>query len=215
MAVYALIAANAAVFLHELRLGPAALMAFFHRFGVTPAVFVQAQGFAERFLPIFTSQFLHVGWLHFGSNMLYLWVFGDNVEDRMGRLRFLFFYLLTGAAAALAQIAINPMSTAPLIGASGAIAGVLGAYLRYFPFSKIVALVPLIFFFPLVVVPAPFFLIFWFFIQLSSGALALVAMPATGGGTAWWAHIGGFAAGFALAPYMLRRPRLWESGPFR
>jgi len=207
LVVYALVAANAAVFLYELSLGRG-VNAFFREYGLIAREFWTAGGLFDRFGPVFTSMFLHVGWVHFLGNMLYLWVFGDNVEDRMGRWRFTLFYLGTGVAAALAQMFVNPASPIPMVGASGAIAGVLGAYLRLFPRSRVLALVPVLFFFQVMQVPAAFFLVFWFLIQLANGALALVASPGVAGGPAFWAHIGGFVAGYILAPHFAKRPRV-------
>jgi membrane associated rhomboid family serine protease len=142
--------------------------------------------------------FLHGGWLHLGGNMLYLWIFGDNVEDRLGHVRFLLFYLACGLAAALAQIYVNPTSTIPMVGASGAVAGVLGAYLVLLPQAQVLALIPIIFFFQLVELPAFLFLLFWFLMQFLNGAASIATTQATTGGVAWWAHIGGFVSGMAL-----------------
>jgi membrane associated rhomboid family serine protease len=151
--------------------------------------------------------FLHGGLLHFGGNMLYLWIFGDNVEDRMGHGRFLVFYLLCGAAAALAQTAAGPDSLVPMVGASGAIAGVMGAYFVLYPHSRIVTLLPFFIFFHVIEVPAIFFLGIWFVMQLLSGVGSIAA--ATGGepagGIAFWAHAAGFAAGVS-GVLLFRRP---------
>jgi membrane associated rhomboid family serine protease len=163
----------------------------------------EAVGLVSGWLPIFTSMFLHGGWLHFLGNMLYLWIFGDNVEDRLGHLRYLVFYVLCGVAAALLHIFTNHGSTLPTVGASGAIAGVLGAYLVFFPGARVLALVPILFFFQLMELPALIFLGFWFVIQFFSGALSLASQPV--GGTAWWAHIGGFMAGVIYAFKFKRR----------
>lgn len=195
--MYLILAINALVFWHELSLGRE-VVTFFRQYGLIARDFWQAQGIVDRVVPVVTSMFIHVGWVHFLSNMLYLWIFGDNVEDRMGRLRFLAFYLVCGAAAALMQMIVNPFSATPMIGASGAIAGVLGAYLRMFPGARVLAIVPIFFFFQIAEVPAVIFLVFWFFIQLAQGTLALAVMPS--GGPAFWAHIGGFVAGFLLVP---------------
>jgi membrane associated rhomboid family serine protease len=161
-------------------------------------------------LTILTSMFLHGGLMHLLGNMLYLWIFGDNVEDAMGPIRFLAFYLLCGVAAALAQIAIDPGSAVPLIGASGAIAGVLAAYFMLFPYARVLTLIPIFFFLRLIPVPAVLLLGFWFLLQVISGAGSLGA----GGGVAWFAHIGGFVAG-ALLVFPLRRRgvpvTLWRS----
>lgn len=150
---------------------------------------------------VITAMFLHGGIMHLVGNMLYLWIFGDNVEDAMGRGPFLLFYLLCGAAAAAAQIAIDPSSTVPMIGASGAIAGVLAAYFVLFPQSRVLTLIPIFFFLRLVSVPAVFLLGFWFILQVVNGAGSLGAT----GGVAWFAHIGGFVAGAILVIVFRRR----------
>lgn len=192
-----LIVANAAVFLWQLLLGDT-VDAFVFTFGLVPAQFSWAT--------VFTSMFLHGGFLHFGGNMLYLWIFGDNVEDRMGHRRFLSFYLLCGAAAAVAQTAVHPESTVPMVGASGAIAGVMGAYFVLYPHSRIVTLIPILFFFHIVEVPAIFFLGIWFLMQLLSGVGSIAtATGEPGGGIAFWAHAAGFLAGLA-GVLVFRRP---------
>jgi membrane associated rhomboid family serine protease len=198
-----LIALNGLVFFYELSLGRQSLTRFVSAFGVVPSFYLdpaywQSTGLLAGVLPLFTSMFLHGGWLHFFGNMLYLWVFGDNVEDRVGHLRFLTFYFICGLAAAFLHIFTNPASEVPTIGASGAIAGVLGAYLVLFPGARVLTLVPILFFFQLVELPAVIFLGFWFVMQFFSGAMSLAAGDQQMGGTAWWAHIGGFAAGIGL-----------------
>jgi membrane associated rhomboid family serine protease len=149
------------------------------------------------YLPFVTNLFLHGGWLHIIGNMWFLYLFGDNVEDRLGHCRYLLFYLLSGVAANLVHFFVNQDSTMPVIGASGAIAGVMGAYLRLFPRAKIVTLVPILFFPFFFEVPAFLFMGFWFLMQLLSGAVSL-AVTNAGEGIAWWAHIGGFGVGFFL-----------------
>ena len=149
---------------------------------------------------LITSVFMHGGIMHVLGNMLYLWIFGDNVEDAMGPARFLIFYLFCGLAATFAQIALGPSSTVPLLGASGAIAGVLAAYFMLFPYSKVLTLVPIFFFLRLISIPAVFFLGFWFILQVISGTTSL----GMSSGVAWFAHIGGFVAG-ALLVFPLRR----------
>jgi membrane associated rhomboid family serine protease len=156
--------------------------------------------------------FLHGGWAHLLGNMLYLRIFGDNVEDRLGHLRYLGFYLATGVIAALAQAYLYPDSMVPTVGASGAISGVLGAFLVMFPHARVMTVVPLLIFFPLLEIPAVVYLGFWFLMQVLNGAMALAVMGDSGG-VAWWAHVGGFAAGMALAPLLRRRqsyPRAWR-----
>jgi membrane associated rhomboid family serine protease len=145
--------------------------------------------------------FLHGGWMHLIGNMLYLWIFGNNVEDAMGHARFVVFYVLCGIAAALAQALPSPGSTIPMIGASGAISGVLGAYLLLYPRAQVLVLLPLGLFTRLVHLPAVAVLGFWFVLQLINSALA----PGDGGGVAWGAHVGGFVAGAALIPFFKRR----------
>ncbi len=157
-----------------------------------------------------TSIFLHGGIMHVLGNLLYLWIFGDNVEDAMGPIRFLLFYLLCGIAASLAQIIIAPGSSVPLIGASGAIAGVLAAYFMLYPYAKVLTIIPIFFFLRLVAVPAVFLLGFWFVLQVISGTSA----TSGAGGVAWFAHIGGFIAGLVLVFLFRRRGVpvvLWES----
>jgi membrane associated rhomboid family serine protease len=156
------------------------------------------------FLPLFTSMFMHGGWLHLIGNMLFLYVFGDNIEDRLGHLRYLLFYLLAGLGAAFTQIFINPVSQIPMVGASGAIAGVLGAYILLFPTARILTLIPIFFFIQLVELPAYLFLGIWFIMQLVSGMLSL-GIGADAGGVAWWAHIGGFATGAVLLVFLKSR----------
>ncbi len=146
-------------------------------------------------LSIVTSMFMHGGWMHIIGNMLYLWIFGNNIEDRLGHVRFVLFYLLCGAAAALAQSVVNTHSEVPMIGASGAIAGVLGAYMVLFPRAHVLVLVPLGFFTQVMRLPALLVLGFWFVLQFIQGGLMA---PGEGGGVAYWAHIGGFVAGIAL-----------------
>ncbi|WP_324717123.1 rhomboid family intramembrane serine protease [Carboxydochorda subterranea] len=161
-------------------------------------------------LTIFTSMFIHAGWLHVGANMLYLWIFGDNVEDRLGHGRYLLFYLLGGTAAALLQSLVAAGATVPTVGASGAVAGVLGAYWLLYPWARVSTLVPIFFFITVVQIPAGIFLLFWFVIQIWNGALAVTAAPTLVGGVAWFAHIGGFLTGLLLIKWwrVERRPPL-------
>jgi membrane associated rhomboid family serine protease len=193
-----LIAINVLVFLYELSLGRA-VDAFTLYWGLVPAAF--------SWVAVFTSMFLHGGLLHVAGNMLYLWIFGDNVEDRMGHGRFLVFYLLCGVAAALAQTITVPDSVVPMVGASGAIAGVMGAYFVLYPRSRIVTLIPIFFFFQIVEVPAIFFLGIWFLMQFVSGVGSIVSAVGgvPGGGIAFWAHIAGFVAGIS-GVIVFRRP---------
>ena len=192
-----LIALNIIVFVYELSLGRA-VDAFMLYYGLIPAAF--------SWMNVITSMFLHGGFLHVAGNMLYLWIFGDNVEDRMGHGRFLVFYLLCGIAAALAQTITAPDSTVPMVGASGAIAGVMGAYFVLYPRSRIVTLLPLFFFFQVIEVPAIAFLGIWFLMQFVSGIGSIGAtIGRSSGGIAFWAHIAGFVAGITGVA-LFRRP---------
>jgi membrane associated rhomboid family serine protease len=192
----------AAAFLWELSLGEPTLSSALYSFGVTPATLLgpaQLPPEIYRIPPwatVLTSMFLHGGWMHLIGNMLYLWIFGNNVEDAMGHTRYVLFYLLCGIAAALAQALPNPQSTVPMIGASGAISGVLGAYLLLFPRAQVLVFIPLGFFSRAVHLPAIFVLGFWIVLQLINSAFA----PAEGGGVAFGAHVGGFVAGALLIP---------------
>ncbi len=191
--------------------GEAALSRLILERGVVPAELAAALGAGDLLSPaigdVVTSMFLHGGWLHLGGNMLYLWIFGNNIEDRLGRPLFVVFYLVGGFAAALAQTAIDPSSAIPMIGASGAISAALGAYLVLYPGARIQSLVFLGFFYQLIAVPAVLVLGFWFVLQLIDGIGALgIAGGSSGGGVAFFAHIGGFVAGMVLAiPFRLRR----------
>ena len=158
------------------------------------------------FVTPFTSMFLHGGWAHLLGNLLALYVFGDNVEDRLGSGRYLVFYLLCGLVAAFAHVVINAGSTVPTIGASGAISGVLAAYLVFFPTARVITLVPLFFLPWFVQIPATIYLGFWFFSQLLNGVLTVVKGQQALGGVAWWAHVGGFLAGLVFGPLLARRP---------
>jgi membrane associated rhomboid family serine protease len=212
LAVYALIALNLLVFALELSLPHEGLDRLFYLLGIVPARYSHPEwavrvGFpVDDYWPFLTSMFLHGGWAHIIGNMWTLWIFGDNVEDRMGPFRFTLFYLLCGLVAAVVHYATNRDSDVPTVGASGAIAGVLGAYFVLYPRSQIVVMVP-IFFYPLFFeVPAVTYLLFWALSQLFSGALAL-AGPVEVGGIAWWAHVGGFAAGLLLHPLFVQPRR--------
>ncbi len=215
VATWILIGLNALAFWFELRLGPEALEALIYRAGVVPARYAypgwaEAAGLDPRaWWPFLTCMFLHGGWAHFLGNMWTLWIFGDNVEDRMGRLRFLVFYLLCGLAASVVHVALNAESTVPVIGASGAISGVMGAYYLLFPHSRIILMVPVLIFPFFFDVPAVVYLAFWFALQLFSGSLSLLQDPAAGG-VAFWAHVGGFAAGMLLLPFFLLGRRPWR-----
>jgi membrane associated rhomboid family serine protease len=199
----ALIVLNALVFLYQVTMSQAELLAFVASYAVVPAGFWAPS--------LVTSQFLHAGWMHIIWNMVYLWIFGDNVEDRLGHVRYLIFYLGAGVAAGLLQVMFNPFSGVPMVGASGAIAGVMGAYFVLYPHSRVLTAVFLIIFIDLVEIPAVFFLGIWFLMQLLSGIGSLGASNAAGGGTAFWAHIGGFVVGVLIGLVLRRRSRRWET----
>lgn len=190
-----LIIANALVFFYEIGLSNSGLQSFVSSYALVPArLESQPAVFA---VTIFTSMFMHAGWFHILSNMWVLFIFGDNVEDRLGPIGYLIFYLLGGVAAAALQTFVSLGSNIPVLGASGAIAGVLGAYLLLAPGSRVMTLVPIFFFISFIEVPALVFIGFWFVSQLFSG---LASIGTQAGGVAWWAHIGGFVVGLVLAP---------------
>lgn len=199
-----LIALNALAFFYQLSLGPM-LGAFVQYWGMVPLRFAYAFAGMEPVAPTvataFTSMFLHGGWVHLLGNLWYLWIFGDNVEDRLGHWRFLLFYLAGGLAAALAHMLFDLGSPVPTVGASGAIAAVLGAYAGMFPRARVVTLVPIFFFFQIIALPAMLVLGLWFVVQIFTGTLSIGA----GGGVAWWAHIGGFVFGMAVVLIGRRR----------
>jgi membrane associated rhomboid family serine protease len=200
-----IIALNCIIFLYQQSLGRAAA-GFILTYGAVPdAVSSFRMTDFPAPLTLLTSMFLHGGWLHLIGNMLYLWIFGNNIEDQLGHLRFLVFYLVCGAVASSAHIAVTPHSRIPMVGASGAIAGVLGAYIVKFPHARVLTLLWLGFFVRLVRIPAIFFLGFWFIMQLIFG-LPSLATPGTGE-IAFFAHIGGFLAGLFLFPLWERRLR--------
>ncbi len=210
---YGLIAVNAAVFLFQESLPERPYAGFVFSYAATPALITAH--FGAYAYTLVTSMFLHGGWVHLLSNMLYLWIFGNNIEDRLGRVRFLLFYLICGFAASAAQVAIDPSSAVPMIGASGAISGVLGAYVVLFPNARVLTLVFYFFLVRLVELRAVWLLGFWFLMQLVSGlgSLGMVRM----GGVAFFAHIGGFVAGFLLVLLLApsRRGRSLESDDLR
>jgi len=200
-----LIIANVLVFLYELHIG-GALRQFIFENGLIPSVVTSMSSvpFDQRFVPFFTSMFIHGGWLHVIGNMLFLYIFGDNVEDRIGHFKYLGFYLLSGIGAALLQIFMNLRSDIPMIGASGAISGVLGAYLMFFPNARVLTLIPIFIFIQLIYIPASLFIIFWFAIQFISG-VSTVGNMQNAGGVAFWAHVGGFVAGLLIAMYFRKK----------
>jgi membrane associated rhomboid family serine protease len=186
----AIITVNALVFLWEVQLSTPELQFYTQTFGVVPAYFSWPS--------VLTSMFLHSGWMHVLGNMLYLWIFGDNVEDRFGHGKYLAFYLFCGTVAALGQVAVGPDSVVPMVGASGAIAGVMGAYFVLYPRSRVLTAIFLLIFMDLIEIPAIFFLGIWFLMQLFSGVGSL-GSSSLEGGVAFWAHIAGFATGSLAA----------------
>ena len=208
-----LIIINSVVFLYELTLPQRLEQSFFMSYAMVPArvahlVVAPHVPLQVALQPFLTSMFLHGGWLHLIGNMWFLWVFGDNVEDRLGHISYLFFYLVCGFGAGLAHVLFNLGSTVPSLGASGAISGVLGAYIVLYPRARVLTLMPLIFFWFTLEIPAFVLLGYWFAIQFFSG-VSTVGMK-QGGGTAWWAHIGGFVIGVVLIRvWPQRRQRTW------
>ncbi|OAN40524.1 rhomboid family intramembrane serine protease [Chloroflexus islandicus] len=209
---WALLAANVVVFLFMVR-DTRLAAAWINELALVPARFLANPLDPAELLTIFTSMFIHGGWFHLFSNMLALYIFGDNVEDSMGSQRYLIFYLLCGVAAALTHVLFNPSSMLPTVGASGALSGVLAAYLIFFPSSRVITLVP-VFFLPLLFeIPAVVYLGLWFISQLANGVFSIFIDVQAMGGVAWWAHIGGFVAGLVLAP--LFRQRRYERRYYR
>jgi membrane associated rhomboid family serine protease len=206
-----LIVLNGVAFFYEVSLGPM-LREFMLQWGAVPlrltlALQEGSEPLLGASLPLATSMFLHGSWIHLLGNMWYLWIFGDNIEDRLGSLGFIVFYLVAGLLGGMLHVYFNATSHVPAVGASGAIAGVLGAYLVAFPRARIITLVPLFPFFQVMALPAVLVLGLWFVIQFFSGALALAWTAGGGGGVAWWAHIGGFAFGVVAMGLFGRRER--------
>ncbi len=199
------------VFLYELSLSTFDVGRFFQDWGVVPVQLVdwlESPSVVEEPSTVVTSMFIHGGWLHLIGNMLFLWVFGDNVEDAMGHGRYLVFYLLAGLAATSLQVFIDQESLIPMVGASGAIAGVLGAYLVLYPRATVSVLIPWLWFFGAFPVPAAFLIVFWFLLQLLSGVASLGAAAGVTEGIAFWAHVGGFIAGVVLVwAFRRQKPR--------
>jgi membrane associated rhomboid family serine protease len=200
---YLLIAANILVFMLQLLSGPNQ-ESLVYQFAMIPANFTSGLDLGD-VTDIFTSMFMHAGLAHIAGNMLYLWIFGDNVEDSMGAGKYLSFYLVGGAVASLTHILTNPGSQIPTVGASGAIAAVLGAYLVLYPQSRVMTIIPLGFFMRVTLVPASIVLGLWFILQLFSGLLSLGGPDV--GGVAFWAHIGGFVVGVVMAKLLADRRR--------
>jgi membrane associated rhomboid family serine protease len=190
---------NVLVFVYMLSLDDYTQNRFIYQYALTPARF--------RLTALFTSMFLHGGWMHLIGNMWFLWVYGDNVEDVLGHGKYLAFYLLCGVAASLAQYAVSPDVRVPTLGASGAIAGVMGAYLIKFPHSRIKTLIPIFFFWTTLELPAVLILVYWFLLQFFSGLGSVGYSQVSQGGVAWFAHIGGFIAGMILISTMGTRDR--------
>jgi len=212
---YFLVALNVVIFLMELSVGSqsrGALNALIFEFGVVPKQVLDSLGGGPQLspvgavIPIFTSMFLHGSWLHIIGNMWVLWIFGDNIEDHVGHFLYLMFYLLCGFAAAVTHILLNPGSNVPTVGASGAIAGIMGAYFLLYPRARVLTIVPLIVFFTFWWLPAWIVLGYWFLVQFLSGTATSVAYSSSSsGGIAFWAHVGGFVAGIVLIKVLPER----------
>ncbi len=200
-----LIIINIIVFIYELKVRN--INAFLYNHAFIPAMLFEYHDFFRSFIRIFESMFMHGGFLHILGNMWFLWIFGDNVEDRMGHVNYLLFYLAGGVVATIAQGIASPYSTIPMIGASGAISAVVGAYFVFFPHAKILTLVPIFIFFTFLWIPAWLFIVFWFFVQYFNGMLSIAAHFS--GGVAWFAHIGGFVFGYILGKIMLKKERFY------
>src|SRR5213592_335690 len=198
-----IIIANVCVFFYELSLGSRSFERFIMHYGVVPTTILawpqSHVPFTAVALPFFTSIFLHAGWLHLIGNMWYLWIFGDNIEDRLGHFAYLIFYLVCGLGAGIVHTVMNSQTTVPSVGASGAIAGVLGAYMLSYPFARVLTLVPIFIFVQVIEIPAMIVLGFWFIMQFFYGTASLAATSVNEtGGVAWWAHVGGFVIGILL-----------------
>lgn len=206
-----IIAACVLVFVYELSLNAFDVNRFFVDWGVIPVRLIdwlESPSGMEEPATVLTSMFIHGGWLHLIGNMLYLWVFGDNVEDAMGHGRYLLFYLLAGVGAVVLQVFVDQDARIPMVGASGAIAGVLGAYLVLYPRATVTVIIPWLWFFGTFHVPAAFLIVFWFLLQLLSGVAALGTATGITEGIAFWAHVGGFVTGMVLVwVFRRRRPR--------
>lgn len=216
---YFLIGLNVLVFLFELSLGPENRNTLMFEFGVIPTHItgliegVRGASVGAAFVPIFTSMFLHASWLHLIGNMWVLWIFGDNIEDYLGHFVYIIFYFVSGLAAALVHTALNATSSIPSVGASGAIAGVMGAYFILYPRAKVLTIVPLIIFFTFWWLPAWIVLGYWFLLQFLSGAATAIAYSnQTSGGIAFWAHVGGFVAGIVMIKLFPARPNRYRYG---
>src|SRR5712675_3007735 len=206
---WTLMAVNCAVFLFQIGLSPVEEQLFLSQFALIPARYIDVFAYGDinlslaDIVPFFTMMFLHGGWLHLILNMWTLWLFGPTIEDRLGHGRYLAFYLVCGLAASVAHVFFNPTSIVPALGASGAIAGILGCYMRLFPLARIVVIVPILFIPLFVEVYAFVFIGLWFLLQLFQSTMGLL-LPSSSGDVAWWAHVGGFLAGFTLGPLLVR-----------
>lgn len=217
---YFLIFINVIIFLFEIILPDPTLEVFFYHFGLVPARYTNFEYAFEmglnpdNYLPFLTNMFLHSGWAHIIGNMWTLYIFGDNVEDKMGPWKYLLFYISCGLIASITHYYINSESTIPAVGASGAISGVMGAYMLLFPHSRIIFLFVLFFFIDFIQIPAFIYLLFWFVGQLMSGTVSLFVLPQNVGGIAFWAHIGGFIGGMLIYKFFIfsnsRRKKNWE-----
>ena len=196
-----LIVANTMVFLHEVSLG-GDIKDFIYLYGFTPQYMFLHVRLVSKLIPFFTSMFLHAGWLHLIGNMWFMWIFADNVEDVLGHINFLIFYIVCGLAASFTHFIMNINSAVPTVGASGAIAGVLGAYIIMFPRARVLTLVPVLIFLEVVEIPAFVFLGIWFMYQFFLG---MMSVGSYGAGVAFWAHIGGFIAGILFLRVFLKR----------
>lgn len=198
---YIIIAANTIIYLFQFIIPRQIEELFIFRYGLVPAIFSKAllehRLTIREVYPFLTSMFLHGNWLHIISNMWVLWIFGDNIEDRLGHFKYTLFYFLSGLSAMLCHYIFSPSSTIPAIGASGAVAGVMGAYFILFPHSRILTFIPVIFIPALIHIPAVVYLLLWFLMQLYNGALGSI-IGGGRSGTAWWAHVGGFLSGILL-----------------
>jgi membrane associated rhomboid family serine protease len=213
----ALIVINCGIFLYEMSLGTRGFSAFTFKWGLIPAEAVSGIELTPQMatapaVNVFTSMFMHGGFLHLGGNMLYLWIFGNNVEDVLGRWKFVLFYLASGIAAAALFIATDPSGQTPMIGASGAISGVLGAYIVTFPRARVLTLIFLFFFIRVIEIPALFVLGFWFLLQVLNG---MPSLGAGGGGVAWFAHVGGFLFGVLVFKLFVKRKPVIELRSWR
>ncbi|MFV0421865.1 rhomboid family intramembrane serine protease [Oleidesulfovibrio sp.] len=212
-AVWTILALNIAVFVFEQGMPDFTLLRFMHLYGVVPMRFTSPEwalfsGYPDSYFPFLSHMFIHSGWLHMIVNMWTLWIFADNIEDVMGPVGFALFYLLCGLSATCVHILFNADSSIPVVGASGAIAGVMGAYLLLYPHSKVLTLIPVLIFPLFFEFPASIYMGIWFITQFFSGVTSIVT-PQAGGGIAWWAHLGGFLAGMALLPAFRRNDRCY------